>query len=92
MHDLFQKGDEIQKHDGLFVVDPSNKDFGMKAIHYQTALFRLYALTYSVNHLKVVDGTHHLNCHKSTAIIWSGVDGLLRTTFMGVTYAFFRAQ
>ena len=88
MHDLFRKGDEIQKHGGLFVVDPSNEDFGMEAIHYQTSLFRRYALTYGVNQLKFVDGTHHLNRHKSTAIIWSGVDGLLCTKFMGVTFAF----
>ena len=88
MHDLFRKGDEIQKHGGLFVVDPSNEDFGMEAIHYQTSLFRRYALTYGVNQLKFVDGTHHLNLHKPTTIIWSGVDRLLRTKFMGVTYAF----
>ena len=36
----------------------------------------------------MVDGTHHLSRHNSSAIIWIGVDCLLRTKFMGVTYAF----
>jgi len=37
MHELFRKGDSIQSHGGLFVADPSNEDFGIEAIHYQTA-------------------------------------------------------
>ena len=88
MHELFRKGDHIQSHGGLFVVDPSNEDFGIEAIHYQTALFTQYALTYGVNQLIFIDGTHNLNHRKSTAIIWSGIDGLLRTKFMGAMDAF----
>jgi len=89
MHELFRKGDKIQSHGGLFVVNPSNEDFGIEAIHYRTLLFRHYALSYGVNQLTFVDGTHNLNPHKSTSIIWYRVDGLLVwTKFMGVTYAF----
>ena len=88
LHDLFIKGASIQKHGGIFVVDPSKEDFGIEAVHFQPSLFRKYAIAYGVNQLKMVDGTHHLSRHNSSAIIWTGVDCLLRTKFMGVTYAF----
>ena len=88
LHDLFRKGDAIQQHGGIFLVDPCHDDFGIESIHFQPSLMRKYANLYAVNQFKMADGTHHLTRHNSTAIVWICVDGLLRTKYIGMTYAF----
>ena len=74
LHDFFIKGASIQKHGGIFVVDPSHEDFGIEAVHFQQSLFRKYDIAYGVNQLKIVDGTHHLSRHNSSAIRYSDAE------------------
>ena len=85
---LFKKGNDIRRHGGIFVIDPSTDDFSIKSLHFQPSLMRQYALTYGVDDLKMADGSHHLSQKNSIAIVWIVIDALLRTKFAGITYAF----
>lgn len=89
IHELFQKGDQLRLHGGVFIVEPSsNNDFGFEAIHGQTKLMREYAITYGVNDLKMADGTHHFSKHGTQAVFWNVVDCLLLSKFCGFTFCF----
>jgi len=84
----FLKGDTIRQSGGIFDVQPTSDDFGIGAIHCQTALMGKYATIYGENGLKMADGTFKMCNNDFVFIFWMVVDCLHRSKFAGYTSCF----
>ncbi len=86
LSEVFLKGEQMRRDGGVFVAVPSPEDFGIDAIHFQTRLQGSYADIYHV--FKMLDGTFNLSQHDTTFVVFTTVDGLLRTKITGCTICF----
>ena len=77
----------IARKGGICEIVPDPDSLGIGAIHLQPKEWREYTTTFGADSPKMVDGTHATTQYKSTAIIWTSIDGLFHSYFDGVTYA-----
>ena len=83
---LFEKCESVRRNGGLFIVEPSTEDFGIKSIHCQSKLMGEYASKFG--DVRMADGTFQVSQYDFVFIIWMGIDGLCRSVFHGMTCNF----
>ena len=83
---LFEKCESVRRNGGLFIVEPSTEDFGIKSIHCQSKLMGEYATKFG--DVRMADGTFQVSQYDFVFIIWMGIDGLCRSVFHGITCNF----